>query len=100
MVLHSILFIRPLCGFYKFFVLVCICLFYGRSEFWILIYIRPFFGFSKFWILVSISPFYGFRKFFGGSFVTLVTWFDDFYLSQSSLEDLLDRSSPRSFFTL
>ena len=34
------------------------------------------------------------KKKFGGSFVTLVTWFDDFYLIQSSLEDLLDRSSP------
>ena len=30
---------------------------------------------------------------FGRSFVTLVTWFNDFYLSQSTLEDCLDRSS-------
>ena len=38
-----------------------------------------------------------------GSFVTLVTWLDDLYLSQWSLEDLLDRSSPwwlGSFVTL
>ena len=31
---------------------------------------------------------------FGGLFVTLVTWFNDFYLSQLSLKDLLDHSSP------
>ena len=31
---------------------------------------------------------------FEGLFITLATWFDDFYLSQSSLEDRLDRSSP------
>ena len=31
---------------------------------------------------------------FGGSFVTLVTWFNDFYLSQLSLEDRLDHLSP------
>ena len=31
---------------------------------------------------------------FGGLFVTLVTWLDDLYLSRSSGEDHLDRSSP------
>ena len=40
--------IRPLCGFYKFFILVCIRPFYGRSKFWILVCIRPFYRLSKF----------------------------------------------------
>ena len=91
--------IRPLCGFYKFIILDCICPFYGHSKFWILICIRPFYGLSKFWILVCINPFYGFKKKNLRVVCHLGDLVHDFYLSQSSLEDHLDCSSPRSFIT-